>query len=62
MGRTNGTFYFFAEPLGSNIHTYGVVLIQIETGLAKVKEDRQVSEMEGREPGGNKGELYGTEQ
>ena len=34
----------FAEPLGSNIQTYGVVLTLIEQGWLTMREDRQVSE------------------
>ena len=33
-----------AEPLGSNIQTYGVVLTLIEQGWLTMREDRQVSE------------------
>ena len=44
MGRINVTFRLFAEPLGSNIQTYGVVLTLIEQGWLKMREDRQVSE------------------
>ena len=44
MGRINVTSRFFAEPLGSNIQTYGVVLILIEQGWQNVREDREVSE------------------
>ena len=44
MGRINVTSRIFAEPLGSNIQTYGVVLILIEQGWQNVGEDREVSE------------------
>ena len=44
MGRINVTSRIFAEPLGSNIQTYGVVLILIEQGWQNVREDREVSE------------------
>ena len=44
MGRINVTSRIFAEPLGSNIQTYGVVLTLIEQGRQNVREDREVSE------------------
>ena len=44
MGRINVTSRIFAEPLGSNIQTYGVVLILSEQGWQNVREDRGVSE------------------
>ena len=44
MGRINVTSRILAEPLGSNIQTYGVVLILIEHGWQNVREDREVSE------------------
>ena len=44
MGRINVTSQIFAEPLGSNIQTYSVVLILIEQGWQNVREDREVSE------------------
>ena len=36
MGRINVTSRIFAEPLGSNIQTYGVVLTLIEQGWQNV--------------------------
>ena len=48
MGRINVTSRIFAEPLGSNIQTYVVVLTLIAQGWLKSREDRQVLE-EGRE-------------
>ena len=44
MGRINVTSRIFAEPLGSNIQTYVVVLTLIAQGWLKSREDRQVSE------------------
>ena len=44
MGRINVTSRIFAEPLGSNFQTYGVVLILIAQGWQNVREDREVSE------------------
>ena len=42
MGCINVTSQIF-ESLGSNIQTYGVVLIVIEQGWQNVRKDREVS-------------------
>ena len=59
MGRVNVTSRLFAEPLGSNIQTYGVVLTLIEQGWLKVSEDRQVSK-EGERTWMQRRRTYGT--
>ena len=60
MGRINVTSRIFAEPLGSNIQTYGVVLTLIEQGWQNREKKTDRSQKKAREPGCNKGELYGT--
>ena len=59
MGRFNVTSGFGAEPLGSKIQTYGVVLTLIEQGWLKAREDRQVSE-EGERTWMQQRRIYGT--
>ena len=59
MGPINVTSRFVAEPLGSNIQTYGVVLTLIEQGWLKVREDRQVTE-EGKRTWMQQRRTYGT--
>ena len=59
MGPINVPSRFVAEPMRSNIQTYGVELTLIEQGWLKSREDRQVSE-DGERTGMQQRRTYGT--